>query len=230
MHFLFYINTGWSWIALCFGVMVLTGFIMHLQSKNFYTLHVFVRKFSILDLEFPASALELATYIKGIFLLPKELSSKSLRALKGRLWVHFLFIPFMYGTIFLLCMHVSHKMNFLGNYVFAILAWLQLIPFICDVIENCYLLQKIRPDPIVSTDFVHKTYQLLGKIKWGILLTAVVFSISALFYFWLTGHYSQRSTLFLLVLLGELILYIILLRLTANSSKIDLDQYQNIGN
>lgn len=230
MNFLFSINIGWAWFSIGFGATVLTGFIMHLQSKNFYTLHVFVRKFSILDLEFPASALELATYIKGIFLLPKELSSKSLRALKGRLWLHFLYIPFLYGTIFLGCMQVSHKMNFLGNYVFAILAWIQLIPFICDLIENFYLLQKIRPDAPVSTTFVHKTYQLLGKIKWGISLTAVVFSISALFYFWLTGHYSPRSAMFLIVLLAELIIVIILLRSTANSSKIDLDQYQNIGN
>jgi hypothetical protein len=221
---------GWGWLSICFGAMALTGFIMHLQSKNFYTLHVFVRKFSILDLEFPASALELATYIKGIFLLPKELSSKSLRALKGRLWIHFLFIPLMYGTIFLLCMLVSYKMNFLGNYVFAILAWAQLIPFICDVIENCYLLQKIRPDTKVSTTSVFKMYQFLGKIKWSIALLAVVFSISALFYFWLTGYYSAQSTLYLLVLLAELILLVILFKLTSNSSKIDLDKYQNIGN
>jgi hypothetical protein len=230
MNILFHINHGWAWFSIGFGLMALTGFIMHLQSKNFYTLHVFVRKFSILDLEFPVSALELATYIKGIYLLPKELAAKSLRSLKGELWVHFLFIPFLYGTIFLLCMQVSLKMNFLGNYVFTFLAWIQIIPLICDVIENIYLLQKVKPDAEVSTTFVHKSYQLLGKIKWGISLAAAVFSISTLFYFWLTGHYSEQSAKFIFVIIGEMILIGILLKLTVNSSKIDLDQYQNIGN
>ncbi|HEY5464793.1 MAG TPA: hypothetical protein VIJ95_16135 [Hanamia sp.] len=230
MNFPFYINPGWLWFCIGFGGISLTGFIMHLQSKNFYTLHVFVRKFSILDLEFPASALELATFIKGIFLLPKELASKSLRALKGQLWLHFIFIPFLYGTIFLLCMQVSCKMNFLGNHVFSFLAWIQVIPLICDVIENYYLLQKIRPDAEVSTPLLHKTYQILGAIKWIISLTAAVFSISILFYFWLTGHYSESSAKFLFVIIAEIILIIILLRLTVNSSKIDLDKYQNVGN
>ena len=230
MNFLFYVHISWIWFCIGFGAMALIAFIMHLQGKNFYTLHVFVRKFSILDLEFPASPLELATYIKGIFLLPNELSSKSLRALKGQLYLHLLFIPFMYGSIFLLCMQVSQKMNFLGNYIFALLAWMQIIPLIFDYIENFYLLQKIRPDVEVSTSFVHKAYQLLGKLKWAISLFAVVFCISALTYFWLTGNYSAHSIRFSIVIIAELILILILLRITKNSSKINMNRYQDIGN
>ena len=230
MHFTFYINLSWWWFCIEFGLMVLIAFIMHLQSKNFYTLHVFVRKFSILDLEFPASPLELATYINGIFLLPKGLSSKSVRALKGQLYLHLLFIPFLYGTIFLLCMQVSHKMNFLGNYIFALLAWIQIIPLIFDYFENFYLLQKVHPAVEVSTSSVHKAYQLLGKLKWAISLSAAVFCISALVYFWLTGNYSIHSMHFSIVVIGEIILILLLLKITKNSSKINLDLYQNIGN
>lgn len=230
MNFLFYVHISFVWFYIGFGAMSLIAFIMHLQGKNFYTLHVFVRKFSILDLEFPASPLELATYINGIFLLPKELSSKSVHALKGQLYLHLLFIPFMYGTIFLLCMQVSQKMNFLGNYIFAMLAWIQIIPLILDYIENFYLLQKIRPNVEVSTPFVHKAYQLLGKLKWAISLSAAVFCISALTYFWLTGNYSIHSLHFSIVIIGELILILLLLKITKNSSKINLDLYQNIGN
>lgn len=230
MNFPFYIDVSWMWFCIGFGAIALIAFIMHLQSKNFYTLHVFVRKFSILDLEFPDSSLELATYIQGIFLLPKELSSKSLRALKGQLYLHLLFIPFMYATIFLLCMHLSHKMNFLGNYIFALLAWIQIIPLIFDYVENFYLLQKIRPDAEVSTPFVHKTYQVLGKLKWAISLSASVFCVSALIYFWLTGNFSIHSIVFLIVIVAELILIFFLLGITRNSLKINLDQYQNIGN
>ena len=82
MNIPFYISNNGVIFCIIFGMVLLTSFIMNLLSKNLYTLHVFVRKFSILDLQFPATALELATYIRGIFLLPKELSSKSLRALK----------------------------------------------------------------------------------------------------------------------------------------------------
>ncbi len=230
MNFPFYINSSWLWFCIGFGAAAFLGFIMHLQSKNFYTLHVFVRKFSILDLEFPVSALELATYVKGIFLLPKELFSKSIRALKGQLYLHLLCIPLIYGTTFLLCMQVSHKMNFPGKYIFALLAWIQMIALLCDYIENCYLLQKIRPDAEVSTSSVHKAYQFLGKLKWAIFLSAGVFSLSALAYFWLTGNYAEGSIYFLMAIITELVLVVVLLRITKNRSKINLDQYLNIGN
>lgn len=230
MTLLFYINCSGVIFCIVFGVMAFTGFLMHLQSKSFYTLHVFVRKFSILDLEFPVSALELTTYIKGIFLLPKELSSKSLRALRGRLYLHFLFIPLAYVTIFLLCMLIANKMSSWGYYIFTLLAWIQVIPLICDLIENFYLLQKIRPDAPISKSSVHKAYQLLGKIKWGIASVAVVFSISTLFYFWLTGNFSYSAIKFFGIIIGEGVIIYILMRITGKSPGIDLDQYQNIGN
>jgi hypothetical protein len=210
--------------------MALTGFIMNLQGKNFYTLHVFVRKFSILDLQFPATALELATYIRGIFLLPKELSSKSLRALKGQLYVDFLFMPFAYGTIFLLSILLSHKMNYPGNYIFTLLAWLQIVPLLCDMAENIYLLEKIRPDVTPSRPFIHKIYQLIVKIKWSIAVIAAVFCISALCYFWLTGNFSYGAVSVLAVIIAELIIIYILMRIAGNKPTVDLDQYQNIGN
>ena len=230
MKFPFYLDVSWSWICITFGATILIGFIMHLLSKNFYTLYVFVRKFSILDLEFPVSALELTTYIKGIFLLPKELSEKSLHALKNRLYINFLFIPLKYATIFLLCIKLSQKMSFLGNYVFILLAWLQIIPVLCDLVENFYLLKKLSSDAKVSTDTVHRNYQLLAKIKWTIFLTAVVFCITTLVYFWVIGNFSYQSLVYLIIIIAELALVFILMKTTANFSKIDLDQYQNIGN
>lgn len=230
MKFLFYLNASWGCICITFGATIFVGFIMHLLSKRFYTLNVFVRKFSILDLEFPVSALELTTYIKGIFLLPKELSEKSSHALKNRFYVNFLFILLKYTTIFLVCIKLSQKMSFLGNYIFIILAFLQIIPFLCDLVENFYLLKKLSPDAKVSTDTVHRNYQLLAKIKWTIFLTAIVFCITTLVYFWLIGNFSYHSLIYLIVIIAELTLIFILMKTTANSSKIDLDQYQNIGN
>jgi hypothetical protein len=226
----FYMSNNGILFCVIFGAMMLTAFIMSLLSKNLYTLHVFVRKFSILDLQFPASALELATYIRGIFLLPKELSSKSLRALKGQLYVDFLFMPFAYGTIFLLCILLSHKMDYLGNYIFTILAWLQIIPLLCDMAENIYLLRKIRPDVTPSKPLIHKIYQLIVKIKWSIAIITVVFCISALCYFWLTGNFSNGSLRYFIIVFIIILVMAALTKATANISKTDLDKYQNIGN
>ncbi len=230
MNIPFYISNNGTLFCIVFGIMDLTGFIMNLQGKHFYTLHVFVRKFSIIDMQFPATALELATYIRGIFLLPKELSSKSLRALKGQLYVDFLFMPFAYGTIFLLSILLSHKMNYPGNYIFTLLAWLQIVPLLCDMAENIYLLEKIRPDVTPSRPFIHKIYQLIVKIKWSIAVIAAVFCISALCYFWLTGNFSYGAVSVLAVIIAELIIIYILMRIAGNKPTVDLDQYQNIGN
>lgn len=230
MNFPFYISNNGYLFCIIFGAMLLTSYIMSLLSKNFYTLHVFVRKFSILDLQFPATALELATYIRGIFLLPKELSSKSLRSLKGQLYIDFIFMPLAYGSIFLLCIMLSHKMNYMGNYIFTLLGWLQIIPFLCDITENIYLLQKLHPDVKPSTPYVHKAYQLIVKIKWSVAVIAVVFCISALCYFWLTGNFSNGSIRYFIIILIIILSIGALSKATANVSKINPDQYQNIGN
>ena len=107
-----YMHIDWIYFCIFFGAMLLISFIMSLQSANLYTMHVVIRKFSIIDLQFPASAQELVIFIKGIFLLPVELSKKSLSALKGQLYFDFLFIPAVYGSVFILCMKVSIKMIF----------------------------------------------------------------------------------------------------------------------
>jgi len=219
-----------TYFCVIFGLMLLLGAFAKLLSKNFYTLHVFVRKFSILDLEFPDSPLELTTYIRGIFLLPKELSRRSLRSLKSYLYLDFIFIPLVYGSLFLLCLLISNKFTFLGHYIFLILAWLQIIPFICDATKNFFLLKKIRPDAQVSTNVIHKAYLALEKVKWLLALVATVFSLSALFYFWVTGKYSTGSFRFLIIIIIEIAVFFILRKMFAKGSKIDLDKYQNIAN
>lgn len=225
-----YLDIGWIYFCIIFGVMLLISFIMSLQGENFYTMHVVVRKFSIIDLEFPASALELVTFIKGIFLLPVELSKKSLHALRGQLYLDFLFMPAAYGSTFILCMKVSMKMTSFGHGLFALLAWLQFIPFLCDIIENMYLLNKIEPQPAVSKPAVHVAYLALEILKWGTALTAVVCSIAAMSYFWLVGLYSPHSIYYLLIIAAEIIIIFIAKKLTTKSEKEKLDNFQQTGN
>jgi hypothetical protein len=205
----FLITHGWIWFCITFSVMLTTVFIMNLQSRKFYTQDVILRKFSIIDLEFPASAQELVNIIKGIYALPGGQSQRTLRSLRGQLYVDFLFMPAAYIGIFILCMQVSSKMSHFGHYVFAVLGWLQAIPWICDIIENIYLLNKIRPEPMISTPSAHKAFERLEVLKWGIPLLGTVCSFSALFYFWLTGLYSPDSLPYILIIVGEIIIFMI---------------------
>ena len=224
-----YININWIYFCIVFGAMLLISFIKNLQSASFYSMYVVIRKFSIIDLEFPASGLELVTFIKGIFLLPVELSKKSLRALRGQLYLDFLFMPALYGSIFLLCMKVSLKMSSFGHGLFAVLAWLQCIAWVCDITENIYLLNKIRPEPVISKPAVHIAYEILEICKWGIALMAAVCSFAAIFYLWLVGRYSYHSIQYLLIISAEIIVFFIAKKITGKSEKEKLEKFQQAG-
>ena len=164
-----------------------------------------------MDLELPASAEELANLIKGIFKLPAEMKVKSLRSLRGQLIIDFLFMPAVYGAIFLLCMKISWKMTGVwGEQIFAGLAWLQIVAFIFDIIENIYLLGKIKEDVIPSSKSVHRSYQTIVVVKWAIALTATICSLSGVIYFWLVGRYSTGSLHYVLIIIGELIVFFLI--------------------
>ncbi len=201
------ITNTWLWFCISFGVMQLAAAVMGQLSKRFYTNDGTVRNFSVLDLEFAASASEIASLIKGIYQLPDAAKSKAcIKALKGQLYVDFIFMPAAYGSVFLACIKVSTMLaTHWGQHVFVVLAWLQLLPWLCDVLENCYLLGKIVPQPSVTPPNYFKLYQLNEVLKWGLSLTGAVCSIAALFYFWLAGHFSTGSLPYLLIVLAEII-------------------------
>lgn len=212
-----YLNT-WQLFSVLFGLLLLVSFIMTLQSRNFYTFHVTKRRFSIIELEIPATYAELVKIIKGLFELPEPESKKSVGALRGQLWIDFLFMPLAYGSIFLICWRVSVKLQsriHIGQYVFLVFAILQIIPWICDIIENIYLLKKIKEginikdtkEALAEKENTHKAYLVLEAFKWGISLTATTCAISAICYFWLTGDYSGTSFKYILIVLAEIIVF-----------------------
>ena len=213
----FYFEFSWLYFCIAFGVMLLLHLIMGLQGDNFFTKHVVIRKFSILDLEFPPSAAEMVSFIKEIFTLPPAQAQKTLRALRIQLIIDFLFMPAFYGSIFILCMKVSAKMVYFGHRFFALLAWLQVIAWLCDIIENIYLLNKIRPEPIISNVAAFKSYEALEVLKWGIPLLASVCSIAAISYFWLIGLYSYNSLVYLVIIAIEIIVYFVIKKTTTKN-------------
>lgn len=203
------IQDGWMWFCITFGLMLVIVLIMHQQSRSFYTKDVVVRKFGILDLELPASAQELVNVIKGIFLLPADQSQKTVKALKRHLYMDFIFMPAAYGSIFLLCYMAAEKMSNLGHPVFLTLAWLQIIAWLCNIIENIYLLKKLNPGVTRSKPAIHSAYQAIEIIKWSLALTGLVCSVFGFFYFWLVGKYPYISLHYLVIIIAEVLLFII---------------------
>ena len=222
----FYMHIDWIYFCIFFGAMLLISFIMSIQSANLYTLHVVIRKFSIIDLQFPASAQELVIFIKGVFKLPVELSKKSLSALNGQLYFDFLLIPAVYGSVFILCMKVSMKMTSFGHMLFAVLAWLQCISLLCGILQNIYLLNKIRPNPEASRPAVHNAFLGFELLKWSLVLTGTVCSVAAIFYFWVVGQYSRHSIDYLLIVAAEIIVISIAKKITTKSEKEQLERFQ----
>lgn len=201
---IFIIN--WTLLCITFGLMLLFSFIMSIQAAHFYTNDEVEKKFSIMELEFPATPMELRNLVRGLYKLPtRPRAIKTIKSLRCQLYIDFLFMPCAYGTIFLLCMLVAAKMQYSGGAkIFSVLAWAQIIPWICDIIENIYLLRKIKPKPVLSSLTVHRAYVRMEVVKWGIALGA------AICYFWLAGNYKVSSLNYLLVLSGEVILFVML--------------------
>jgi hypothetical protein len=214
---------NWLLFTIVFGLLLVVTFIMTRLGGHFYTKDIVLRKFSIMELEIPAKPRELVNLIKGLY-FPGPQSGRSVSALRRQLKIDFLFMPLAYGSVFLLCWKVAHKTGSgIVHEVFLYFAWLQLVPWICDIIENIYLLGKIRPDLEMPADPKqqekqerrHKYYLVMEALKWGLSLTAAVSAISAICYYWLTGNYTFHSFIFLLIAAGEIIIFLVAGKLSA---------------
>lgn len=206
------------------------AYIMHRQSLMLFTRIGTKKKFSVMDLEFPSSSVDLRKVLSGINKLEPKQIIKTKKALKGNLYVDFLFMPFAYFTIFLLCMHIADRN---GNPVFAILAWLQVITWICDLWENSYILKiyksvnSVNSVPAVnlncidekncSTAFDHYkeesgfiVFKYMVRIKWAIALAGLICSLLMLFYYWITRQYNTEALPYLYMFFGVVILFIII--------------------
>jgi hypothetical protein len=122
-------------------------------------------------------------------------------------------------------MIVSTKMSHMGHKFFLGLAWAQLIAWLCDIIENIYLLYKLKPAVNPSKPMVHRMYQILEILKWGISLTGAVCSVFGLLYFWLLGDYLYFSLHYLLILIAEVLLFIIAGKIFHESAKEKAEKY-----
>jgi len=190
-------NSGFLVLA-GLAIVVLSSWLMGRQGRYFFTKDPLRRKFSILEMEFPAKSYELERLINGIYALPEE-APRTIKALRTQLLLDYLlFIPSAYGSIFVLCMYVAqHTATGFGACSFAVLAWAQAIPFVLDYAENTYFWilsgkrdipiprpNPLKPEPLPAS---FRMMRALEALKWGIALVAAVCCLSAVSYFWLSG-------------------------------------------
>ncbi len=205
----------WFCIIGCFTLLLVTNFIMSRQSQSFYTYDVMRKSFSIFDLEFPSSVTELTNLLSGITKLKNDEGAKVTRMLRGNLMVDFFFMPAIYGFIFLLCMLVSFKMVSIGQVFFAGLAWLQLLAWMFDIIENIYLLGKLNKinQPLVLNASNFKKYRKMVLAKWIIASFALVCAIAALLQYWILGNFEINSLRYIVFLLVEVLVFVFITHL-----------------
>lgn len=213
-----------NWMSFCIATafVVLFSYIMHIISRSFITRDVLHKKFGILDLELASSELELNNLLHGITKLEAVQAKKVFRALRMHLYVDFLFMPAAYGALFIACMQVARKMPESGMIFFSILAWLQVAAWVSDIIENIFLLKKIRQhedQPLQNTGTkFFAVFQKLQFVKWGAALLALVCILSSLMYFWVSGFYSPASLKYIVMFTAEILVFIILCALPAKKS------------
>ncbi len=209
--------SGWTLYCIAVAILLITALPIQYYGAFFTTRDVLVRDFNILDLQLASTEMEIDNTLKGITQLPPAASAKVIRALKNQLYIDFLLMPAVYGTIFISCMKVAWKMPEPGMIFFSLLGWLQIVAWICDIMENCYLLGKTgRLNKEYKPSYMRfRGYQVIEVLKWGLSMLATVCVLSALLYFWISGLYMEQSLKYLLMIVLMLIVFFVLIKFLA---------------
>lgn len=167
-------------IVTCIIVGLISYLLMKAQSRHFLTLARIRQPFSIFDLQFSASKDELERLLGGIKRLDEREAESSSKALRKNLWLDFLLMPCIYIGITLVCFMTYGLMDSLGKYVFVFLGFLQVIPWLCDIYENTFLLRRI-PEPF-ATPASFNLYLRCVQLKWFIASISLVTALSMLLF------------------------------------------------
>ena len=165
---------------------------MHL-SRSFYTNFIFVRRFDMADLQFPASPVDFAFYINGVFAFESRRSKKILRVLKGYLLLNFLYYPAACLFVFALCQKAAEKLLGGAQVFFIVLAWLSLVACLFTFVTNTLLLVNIRQQVVGKSKHPTLLYQAALLVRYTLLLVPLVSVLSLFLYFWLSGSYQLQN-------------------------------------
>ena len=196
----------WIYFFILFAGTFITSTIMDILALRFVTFTRVRRKFTIFDLEFTATPGELVQLLKGIDSLDLKQAMQVKKALRLHLFTDFLFMLCVYPGVAMLCIKTASKMKGIGDEIFLTLASIQMLAFLFDIIENVYLLNKLRK-PEISTPYVHRMYKRMVMTKWAIAIAGSICSIFGLLYFWIVGEFSRPSALVPFIVLAIILLW-----------------------
>jgi len=157
---------GWQRLLLfSLGLFIGTAFCMKWMESEFL---LNGKKFSIIGLEIYYSKAKIIEIITGI-----DIHVKSI--LKYQLVFDFAFMAGVYPGIASLCMIAYNKTTKKAlKRILLIFGLLQIVAWLCDIVENIYLLNWIS-DPTMITDT--GLYHIFVFLKWILALSAVILSI-----------------------------------------------------
>ncbi len=223
MKFIIDIPNTLLWFCIASGVAFILTILMERFGKNLRTRIGTFREFGILDLEFPSNCKEIPSIINGIKKLPEAAQQTRVRkSLLSILYLDFMFMPAIYGALFLICMLVAVKSHDFPKeqYFFAGLAWAQLFAWCFDIFENICLLWCLRKKDLGADlpQRLHHAYVIIVWSKWAIALIGGISAFMMLIYYWLKGDYNSASLNWLGIYIGAVLLFL-LIRHMAQSKK-----------
>lgn len=188
------------YFMISFTLMLFTALWMSILGKKFYYRDAAGVEvpFNILDLQFPSSEQEMSQIMGG-------LSPVAKKAVRGHLWIDFLFMAGFYPSIAILCIIVGDKTD-IGQYFFWLMAALQLFAWLFDILENGYCLRKLRKPVVGATKSAFQSYSFFVYAKFILCLAGVAVSVPALFYCWITGDFEMGTLWYGGILLIELLI------------------------
>ena len=211
----------WSLFLCCFLLLVICGYFLNRKSQRFEYLRGTVdTRFSMMDLEFPGTTSSISNIMAGIQKLSPHKSRISYKALKNSLYLDFLFMAGLYPCIFLLCINTALRMHHAGRVIFLLLAWSQVFAWIFDILENLYLLRKLKY-PVPARVKMHYLYKKMVTAKWFLATLGAFCSLFALLYYWVSGSFKKSSVNAGLIILGILCLALIYFTYTLIKSMAD---------
>jgi hypothetical protein len=126
--------------------------------------------FSILGLELFYNRERIA----GIF---DNIDDRQLTLLRFNLVFDFAFMAGIYPLIASLCMLAKNKTGNSTGRILTVLALLQIIAWVCDILENIFLLNWSYDSPVQQLG----TYHVIVWIKWMVAIAGVVFALLFIF-------------------------------------------------
>lgn len=207
------LSDPWLYFIILFTVFLATTLWMMALARRFRQQHKDLGEvpFTLLDLQFPSSPAELVELIQN---MPED----ARRAVRAHLWVDFIFMAALYPLIALLCLVLGDKTG-AGQYFFWLIAALQFFAWLFDILENAYLLKKLRQPSVQPGARPFRNYTFYVYAKFILAFLGVAVTLPVMFYFWMSGSFLQETLRYVAMAVVEIVVFIWIARRIARRMK-----------